>query len=66
MEKWPQRRRECLYYRAMGFYRLSKYWDARRSIEDLLLMEPENQQALSLRALIDRKVNRGRENIGKL
>ncbi|KAJ3119830.1 mitochondrial membrane protein [Nowakowskiella sp. JEL0407] len=52
----PNRRRECLYYLALGTYKLGRYRDARNYNETLLNMEPQNQQGLSLRALIDEKV----------
>lgn len=54
-----ERRRECLYYLALGHYRLGNYAEARRYNEALLLNEPGNSQALSLRGLVDDKVARG-------
>ncbi|KAA8895375.1 putative mitochondrial fission protein Tbfis1p [Sphaerosporella brunnea] len=53
-----ERRRECLYYLALGHYRLGNYAEARRYNEILLENEPANSQALSLRGLIDDKVAR--------
>lgn len=54
-----ERRRECLYYLALGHYRLGNYAEARRYNEALLQNEPANSQALSLRGLVDDKVARG-------
>lgn len=53
-----ERRRECLYYLALGHYRLGNYAEARRYNEALLGNEPTNSQALSLRGLVDDKVAR--------
>ena len=52
----PERRRECLYYLALGYFKLGKYKEARRYNETLLKLEEENPQALSLRQLIDERV----------
>ncbi|KAJ3186994.1 mitochondrial membrane protein [Gaertneriomyces sp. JEL0708] len=52
----PHRRRECLYYLALGEYKLGNYRNARKFNETLLQLEARNQQALSLRRLIDDKV----------
>ena len=54
-----ERRRECLYYLALGHYKLGNYAEARRYNEILLRNEPGNQQAASLRSLVDDKVARG-------
>ncbi|KIW90164.1 mitochondria fission 1 protein [Cladophialophora bantiana CBS 173.52] len=54
----PERRRECLYYLALGNYKLGNYAEARRYNELLLEKEPGNLQAASLRQLIDDKVSR--------
>ncbi|KZF23420.1 mitochondria fission 1 protein [Xylona heveae TC161] len=54
----PERRRECLYYLALGNYKLGNYAEARRYNELLLDLEPANLQAASLRGLIDDKVAR--------
>jgi hypothetical protein len=53
------RRRECLYYLALGQYKLGHYNEARRFNDVLLEREPRNMQALSLKALIDDRVARG-------
>ncbi|KAL8824205.1 MAG: hypothetical protein Q9191_005224 [Dirinaria sp. TL-2023a] len=52
----PERRRECLYYLALGNYKLGNYAEAKRYNELLLDREPANLQATSLRGLIDDKV----------
>ena len=52
----PERRRECLYYLALGHYKLGNYAEARRYNDLLLDKEPANLQADSLRGLIDDKV----------
>lgn len=54
----PERRRECLYYLALGNYKLGNYAEARRYNDLLLDKEPANLQASSLRELIDNKVAR--------
>lgn len=54
----PPRRRECLYYLALGNYKLGNFQEARRYNELLLEKEPSNMQAGSLRSLIDDKVQR--------
>lgn len=54
----PERRRECLYYLALGNYKLGNYAEARRYNDLLLEKEPANLQAASLRGLIDDKVAR--------
>ncbi|TLD30533.1 hypothetical protein PspLS_02838 [Pyricularia sp. CBS 133598] len=52
----PERRRECLYYLALGNYKLGNYAEARRYNDLLLGKEPTNLQATNLRSLIDDKV----------
>ncbi|KKK17952.1 hypothetical protein AOCH_004438, partial [Aspergillus ochraceoroseus] len=54
----PERRRECLYYLALGNYKLGNYGEARRYNDLLLDREPGNLQSASLRTLIDDKVSR--------
>lgn len=54
----PERRRECLYYLALGNYKLGNYAEARRYNDALLEKEPGNLQAGSLRQLIDDKVSK--------
>ena len=52
----PERRRECLYYLALGNYKLGNYAEARRYNDLLLDHEPSNLQASSLKDLINDKV----------
>ncbi|CAJ2502148.1 Uu.00g050010.m01.CDS01 [Anthostomella pinea] len=52
----PERRRECLYYLALGNYKLGNFGEARRYNDLLLEKEPANLQAADLRRLIDDKV----------
>ncbi|EMC96440.1 hypothetical protein BAUCODRAFT_108098 [Baudoinia panamericana UAMH 10762] len=52
----PDRRRECLYYLALGNYKLGNYAEARRYNDSLMELEQGNLQAQSLRSLIDDKV----------
>ena len=52
----PERRRECLYYLALGNYKLGNYSEARKYNELLMDLEPENLQAESLKSLIDDRV----------
>ena len=54
----PDRRRECLYYLALGNYKLGNYAEARRYNDNLLEIERGNLQAESLRQLIDERVAR--------
>jgi fission 1 protein len=54
----PSRRRECLYYLALGNYKLANYAEARRFNDRLLAAEPGNLQAKSLEGLIDERVQR--------
>ncbi|KAI0099960.1 mitochondria fission 1 protein [Nemania sp. FL0031] len=54
----PERRRECLYYLALGNYKLGNYGEARRYNDLLIEKEPANLQAADLRRLIDDKVTK--------
>ncbi|CAK4032674.1 Mitochondria fission 1 [Lecanosticta acicola] len=54
----PDRRRECLYYLALGNYKLGNYAEARRYNDSLLEIEPNNLQAQSLSQLVEDKVNK--------
>lgn len=58
MKKWPSRTRDCLYYLAIGHYRLGNYKYAAECADDLLSIEPKNLQALSLKKLIESKLQR--------
>ena len=63
LKKWPERSRESFYYLSLGYYRLGEYPQARKYNEQLLLIEPENQQALSLQSQIEKKVARGMPHV---
>jgi len=52
----PTRRRECLYYLALGYYKMGNYQDAKKFNDLLLEKEPTNLQAQSLSQLIDQSV----------
>ena len=54
----PERRRECLYYLALGNFKLGSYAEARRYNDLLLDLEPGNLQATSLHDLIEEKVQK--------
>ena len=54
----PERQRECMYYLALGYYRLGEFTQSRKFNEMLLKSEPDNKQALSLRASIEKKLRR--------
>ncbi|KAH8832644.1 hypothetical protein DL96DRAFT_1458555 [Flagelloscypha sp. PMI_526] len=54
----PTRRRECLYYLALGHYKMGNYEEARKFNDLLIEKEPTNMQALSLNQLIETGVKR--------
>lgn len=56
----PERRRECLYYLALGHYKMSNFIEAKKFNQQLLMHEPKNSQAIELNKLIDEKVSRGK------
>ncbi|KAJ2919518.1 hypothetical protein MD484_g918, partial [Candolleomyces efflorescens] len=51
----PTRRRECLYYLALGHYKMGNYEEAKKFNALLMEKEPANLQAQSLGQLIDKK-----------
>ncbi|KAJ1860143.1 mitochondrial membrane protein [Coemansia sp. RSA 2703] len=53
-----ERKRECLYYLGIGYYKMGEYGNARVYTEQLLALEPDNKQAKCLRELIDARVSR--------
>lgn len=71
----PSRRRECLYYLALGHYQLGNYEEARKfnglflinvvsvnvdvEIDMLMDKEPHNMQAQALGGLIQKAVSKG-------
>ncbi|KAE9401100.1 mitochondrial fission 1 protein [Gymnopus androsaceus JB14] len=52
----PARRRECLYYLALGHYKMGNFDQAKQFNGLLMEKEPTNLQALSLGQLIDKGV----------
>jgi len=54
----PTRRRECLYYLALGNYKLGNYEEAKRFNALLMEKEPNNLQSQSLGQLIEAKLTR--------
>ncbi|GAA5876026.1 hypothetical protein JCM16303_006998 [Sporobolomyces ruberrimus] len=52
----PERRRECLYFLAVGHYKLGNYPESKRYNSLLLEKEPNNFQSQSLNALIEKAV----------
>ncbi|KAI0297446.1 mitochondrial fission 1 protein [Multifurca ochricompacta] len=54
----PKRRRECLYYLALGHYKMGNFDEAKSFNSRLLEREPANLQAQSLDTLIDTAVKR--------
>jgi fission 1 protein len=54
----PERERECLYYLAIGYFKIGAYMEARRCNDGLLLVEPDNRQAQELKRMVDNKVTR--------
>ena len=54
-----ERRRECLYFLAIGNFKIKNYSEARRFNDQLLKHEPRNDQAIALKQMIDEKVSTG-------
>ncbi|TFL02093.1 mitochondrial fission 1 protein [Pterulicium gracile] len=54
----PARRRECLYYLALGHYKMGNYDEASKFNGLLVDKEPTNMQAQSLNMLIEKAVSR--------
>ncbi|KAF8216359.1 hypothetical protein K438DRAFT_1657554 [Mycena galopus ATCC 62051] len=54
----PTRRRECLYYLALGHYKMGNFEEAKKFNALLMEKEPTNMQAISLAQLIDKGVTR--------
>lgn len=52
----PSRRRECLYYLAIGSYKLGEFTDARKYCDLLLQIEPDDPQSAKLRQIIEDKL----------
>ncbi|KAJ6581373.1 hypothetical protein B0H19DRAFT_929784 [Mycena capillaripes] len=54
----PTRRRECLYYLALGHFKMGNFEEAKKFNALLMEKEPTNMQAISLGQLIDKGVAR--------
>lgn len=54
----PPRRRECLFYLALGSFKLGDYTTARKYTDTLLRYEPGNHQVIALRQEIEDKLNK--------
>lgn len=52
----PNRRRECLYYLAVGCFKIGEYRESKRYIDVLLVHEPNNNQAIVLKKEIDNEL----------
>ncbi|KAH6916172.1 mitochondrial fission 1 protein [Coprinopsis sp. MPI-PUGE-AT-0042] len=55
----PTRRRECLYYLALGQYKMGNYEEAKKFNALLMEKEPTNLQAQSLSQLIEKRISTG-------
>ena len=54
----PGRRRECLFYLALGSFKLGDYTASRGYCNALLKLEPENVQIAELKTQIEKKLNK--------
>ncbi|CAG8487279.1 2010_t:CDS:2 [Acaulospora morrowiae] len=54
----PERRRECLYYLALGHFKLGEYTNAKEFNNQLLEREPDNLQALNLKHMIEENLKK--------
>lgn len=54
----PARKRETLWYLALGYYRVADHQSAKYYNEQILYLEPENRQARSLEATLQRSLQR--------
>lgn len=50
--------RDCLYYMALGYYRLDDVVQSRRCLERLLKVAPNNRQAISLLDIVEDKITK--------
>lgn len=56
---YPNRKRECLFYLASANYKVGEYRKALTRINELLISEPNNPQALELKDKIEKKLTNG-------
>ncbi|GMG40237.1 unnamed protein product [Ambrosiozyma monospora] len=52
----PSRRRECLYYLAIGCYKIGEFQESKRYIDVLLSREPDNLQAIQLKEELETQI----------
>lgn len=50
--------KDCLYYMALGHYRLDDVVQSRRCLERLLRVSPNNRQAISLLDIVEDKITK--------
>ena len=59
MQKYSLRRRECLFYLAIGNYKIGEFRSGLKYINELLALEPNNRQAIELKEKIESKITNG-------
>jgi fission 1 protein len=52
----PSRRTECIYYLSLACFKIKEYREATRYIDTLLLHQPKNNQALTLKKMIENEL----------
>lgn len=52
----PSRRTECLYYLSLGCFKIKEYREASRYIDVLLSHQPDNQNAITVKKLIENEL----------
>lgn len=52
----PSRRTECIYYLSLACFKIKEYREATRYIDTLLLHQPENKQAITLKKMIENEL----------
>jgi fission 1 protein len=60
MQLYPLRRRECLFYLALGNYKIGEFRTGLKYINELLALEPDNTQATMLKDNIEGKITNGK------
>ena len=59
MRKYPNRKRECIFFLASANYKVGEYKCALKYVNELLSSEPSNSQALDLKDKIEKKLTNG-------
>uniref|UniRef100_A0A8V0XEA4 Fission, mitochondrial 1 n=1 Tax=Gallus gallus TaxID=9031 RepID=A0A8V0XEA4_CHICK len=62
----PEEQRDCVYYLAVGNYRLKEYEQALKYVGALLQAEPGNTQGLRLQQLVRARMHRGEPHCAPL